>query len=250
MIEQLSEMAERSVARYAGLLARLSDQAQTVIRRGSTDETLRSEAFHRGGDAARSFVSFEQANLNDDTQTVAIAAHERALSDLGASPRTIPDRFGEFIFTAALYTTRLLAAQAERDVMAMAQKVHLNALRVDLYVRSGRHTPGSAKAAVMLEDSQEPAFGFVDRAGRTYKSSKHVRDVYRQHLLSTYNEVYMDTVAEFGWEIVKVSHPDPSYRWHGEPIAIVSGNDDFPLYYDVKGEVFHPSSHALVTIKL
>lgn len=249
MIQQISEMAERAVGRYQGFTALLQGQAETVFRRGPTDESLRSDAFHTGLEAARAFASTEHAQLNDDTQKVAVAAHGAAIRDLGGNERTIPDRFAEFIFSASLYTARLLAAQTERDVMAMAQHNHTNALRVDLYVRSGRHTPSSAAAAVMIEDSQAPAFRFIDRAGRTYKSTKHIRDIYRQHLLNIYNEVYMDTVAEFGWEVVSISHPDPSYKWNGAEVLIVSSEqDDRPLYYDIKAEVFHPSSQALVTI--
>lgn len=246
----MTDMAQRAVTRYQGFTALLRGQTDLVMRRGPTDASLRDEAFHRGGDAARAFVNAEHAQLNDDTQTVATAAHKQALTDLGARQRTIPDRFAEFIFSASLYTARLLAAQAERDVMSMAQAMHTNALRVDIYARSGRHTTSSAAAAVMLEDAQAPAFRFIDRAGRAYKSTKHIRDLYRQHLLNIYNEVYIDTVAEFGWEIVKISHPDPNYKWQGQAVAIVSGDDDFPLYYDIKDEVFHPSSQATITIAL
>jgi hypothetical protein len=249
VIYAISEMAERAVQRYQGFTAQLVGQAEVVFRRGATDESLRSDAFHTALDAARAFVCAEQAQLNDDTQMIAIAAHERAMTDLEAKQRTIPDRFADFIFSAALYTARIIAAQVDRDVMAMAQHNQTNALRVDLYVRSGRHTPSSATAAVMIEDSQAPAFRFVDRAGRSFKSTKHMRDVYRQHLLNIYNEVYMDSVAEFGWDAVTITHPDPSYRWFGEQVRIVSADDDRPLYYDIKAEVFHPSSHATLTIK-
>lgn len=250
MIQQISELAERSVARYQGFVAILQGNADMVLRRGSIDESLRTDAMHRGLDAARAFSSAEHAQMNDDTQKVAFAAHAQAMTDLGAKERTIPDRFADFIFSASLFSARLLAGQAERDVMTMARHVHSNALRVDLYARSGRHTHSSAAAAVLLEDAAAPSFGFVDRAGRSYKSTKHIRDIYRQHLLHIYNEVYMDTVAEFGWEVVKINHPDPSFKWFGEPVAIVSYDDELPLYYDIKDQVFHPSSQATITIAL
>lgn len=244
----MTQMAERAVTRYQGFTALLAGQAEMVFRRGATDESLRDNAFHRGLDAARAFSSAEHAQMSDDTQTIAIAAHAQALSDLGVKQRTIPERFASFIFSASLYSARLLAAQAERDVMSMAQQMQTTALRVDLYARSGRHTPSSAAAAVMIEDSQAPAFRFIDRAGRAYKSTKHIRDLYRQHLLNIYNEVYMDVVAEHGWETVQISHPEPNFKWSGVEVMIVSGDDDRPLYYDIKDEVFHPSSQATITI--
>lgn len=249
MIQAISEMAERAVNRYAGFTSQLRGKVDVVLRRGAVDESLRSETVHRALDVARAYSTSEHAQLNDDTQTVAVAAHNAAIADLGGAQRSIPDRFADFIFSASLYSARLLAAQAERDVMTMAQHIRMNALRVDLYARSGRHTPSSAAAAVMIEDAQAPAFRFIDRIGRSYKSSKHIRDIYRQHLLNTYNEVYMDTVAEFGWDAVTITHPDPNFKWHGVEVSIVSGVQDAPLYYDIKDEVFHPSSQASITVR-
>lgn len=252
MNQGLTERAARAVTRYEGFTALLRGQSELVLRRGATDGMLRDAALSQGRDAARGFVSFEHAQLNEDTQTVAVDAHDRALRDLGARASAIPDRFADFIFSASLYTSQMIAAQVERDVMTMAHEIRSTAQRVDLYARSGRHTVTSAAAAVMLEDAEleKQQFSFVDRAGRTYKSTKHIRDIYRQHLLNVSNEVYMDVVADHGREIVKIGHPDPKFKWFGEPVAIVSHDDDFPLYYDIKGEVFHPSSDAFLTITL
>jgi hypothetical protein len=248
VIADLTEMAERSVQRYDGFLASLRGEADLLFRRGAVAEALRDEIFYRSLELARGFSAREQAELNDDAQKIAIAAHERALSDLGARSETIADRFAEFIFSAALYSARLIAAQAERDVMNLSQHVSTNSMRVDLYVRSGRHTPSSAAAAVMLEDSEAPAFNFIDRVGRRYKSTKHIRDIYRASLLNIYNEVYMDVAVSAGHDSIFVQHPDPSFKWHGAELLVVSGAEGLPLYYDVKDEIFHPSSNATVTI--
>jgi hypothetical protein len=132
--------------------------------------------------------------------------------------------------------------------MTMAQHIQSTALRIDLYVRSGRHSVSSAAAAVMIEDRNAPAFKFMDRMGRRFKATKHIRDIYRQHLINIYNEVYMDVVATHGWEIVRVTHPDANYKWQGQALAIVSNDDDFPLYYDHREEIFHPSTNASITI--
>lgn len=251
MIPEFTQMAAQAVDRYAGLLFMLRSQSDNVFRRGATDETLRNEALRVAQGAARSFLGTEQANINEDTADVARRAYSDALEDLGLPSATIEERFAEFISSSAYYVTRMIAAQAERDVMTMAQHIQSTALRVDLYIRSGRHSPSSAAAQVMIEDNQAPAFRFVDRSGRKFKTSKHIRDMYRQHLLNTYNEVYMDVVGSRGRDEVVIDHPNPEYKWYGEKISIVSGglNADLPLYYDIRDEVFHPSSDAVVTIR-
>lgn len=250
MQHEFTAVATSAVERYTDFLTLLRGQADVAFRRGAALGSPREEAVNVAQDAARRFLGLEQAQLNEDTADIARAAHSAAQRDLAVSETTIDDRFGDFIFSAAAYTGRMLASQIERDVMTMAQHIHTTEMRIDLYVRSGRHTPSSAAAAVMLEDNQAPGFRFVDRVGRRYKSTKHIRDIWRQHLLHIYNEVYMAVVADHGWEIVKIDHLDPHYKWYGEPVAIVSHDDRFPLYYDIKDEVFHPSSDALITIAL
>jgi hypothetical protein len=253
VIHEFTDRAARAVDRYGNFLNILRSQADTVFRRGPTDENLRQEALSVAQEAARSFLSIEQAQINDDTADVARSAYSAAMSDLALSNNDFAglDRFADFIFSASYYVSRILAAQAERDIIAMAQHIQGTALRIDLYVRSGRHSQSSAAAQVMIEDNQMPAFRFVDRMGRKYKASKHIRDLYRLHLLNVYNEVYMDIVAEYGHDTVRVAHPEPSYKWQGQELLIVSRLDrDLPLYYDVKDEIFHPSSEATLTIKL
>lgn len=250
MIHDFTDRAARSVERYGYFLNILRSQADTVFRRGPTDETLRQEALAVAQGAARAYLNSEHAVINDDTADIARSAYSAAMSDLGLSDDSFEGltRFADFIFTASYYVSRLLAAQAERDVMSMAQHIQTTALRIDLYVRTGRHTPSTAAAQVMLEDNQMPAFQFIDRMGRRFKSTKHIRDIYRLHLLNTYNEVYMDVVASHGHEVVYVEHPEPNYKWQGQALAIVSGHDDLPLYYDVKDEIFHPSSQSILTV--
>jgi hypothetical protein len=251
MSQFFTERAEAAVVRYGYFLDVLRSQADVVFRRGPTDGRARDEAVAVAQDAARAFLSTEQGQVNDDSAEVARRAHSAALSDLGLSDAPLEDRFGEFVFSAAYYTSRVIAGQAERDVMTMAQHIQSTALRIDLYVRSGRHSLSSAAAAVMLEDRNAPAFKFMDRMGRRFKATKHIRDIYRQHLINIYNEVYMDVVASHGHEIVRVDHPEPTYKWFGEPLLIVTGatnTEDFPLYYDVREEIFHPSSRATLTI--
>lgn len=251
MIHDFTQRAARAVERYGYFLNVLRSQADTVFRRGPTDETLRQEALSVAQGAARAYLNSEHAQINDDTAEVARSAYAQAMSDMGLTDESFDGfvRFGDFIFTASYYVSRLLAAQGERDVMSMAQHIQTTALRIDLYVRTGRHTPSTAAAQVMLEDNQMPAFRFVDRMGRRFKSTKHIRDIYRLHLLNMFNEVYMDTVAEHGHELVYVQHPDPNYKWHGQPLAIVSGDGSRTLYYDAKDEIFHPSSEATLTIE-
>lgn len=233
--------------RYANFLNILRSQVDVVMRRGPIDPGLRDEAVSVAGGAARSWAGAEQSDLNEAVMGVGLDAWQQAHEDMGLTvPSGLEDHHA-FIFESVAYVTRLLAAQADRDVVAMADQIRTNAIRVDLNIRAGR-TSSQAAAQVLAEDSSNPAFRFVDRAGRSYKSSKVVRDTIRQSLINVYNEIYMSAVFDHGHEIVEVTHPDPNYKWFGRKIAIVSGRD-LPTYYEIRDEVFHPSSEARVTLQ-
>jgi hypothetical protein len=251
MIFTLTEMAEAAVRRYGFFLNVLRGQAEMVFRRGARNEALRNEAVSVARGAAGTFLSAEQNLIAEDSLAVAEGAYETAMRDLGISVGELPEHIVDFSEQSSYYISRVIAAQAERDLMTMAQHNQAVAQRIDLYVRSGNHTDQTAAAQMMVEDNQMPAFRFMDRLGRRFKTTKHIRDTYRQHLLNIYNEVYLDTVAGYGRTTVRIDHPNTDYKWYGAELAIVTDRNsaDYPLYYDLKEEIFHPSSQASVTIR-
>jgi hypothetical protein len=232
--------------RYAHFLNILRSQVDVVMRRGPTSEMMREEARGVADGAARHYAGSEQGSLNDVGIDVANEAWVQARTDLGLEPAPIPEHYHLFIFESMAYAARLIAAQADRDVVAMAQHIRNNAIRIDMNTRAGA-SPSQAAAAVMLADAQNPSFRFQDRIGRNFKSSKHIRDTVRQSLRNIWNEVYMDAVFDHGHETVRIMHPDPNYEWFGEEVSLVSGRD-IPTFYDIRDEVFHPSSDARLTI--
>ena len=240
-------MSSLSQGRYSSYLDFLRSLVEQAGRRDITSENVRNDIARTARDRAREFLALEQAYLNEDTAEVARRAHASAQSDLELPQGSIDDRFADFIYRSALYTTQLLAAQAERDVIAVERHLSTLAQRVDIKIRTGQHNMTSALTSVLIEDRSSPPFRYVDRLGRNYKSTKHIRDVYRQHLLNIYNEVYLDIAAEHGVETLEIGHPEPSYKWAGTLVSI-DGEGDDPLYYDVRDEIFHPGSDAFLTM--
>lgn len=246
MSDTVAFFVEQSGERYANFLNILRSQVDVVMRRGPTSEMMREEARGVADGAARTYAGYEQGALNDVGIDIANEAWRQACADLGLAEKPIPDNYHEFIFESMAYTARLIAAQADRDVVAMAQHIRNNAIRIDMNVRGGK-SPSQAAAAVMMDDSQNPAFRFVDRIGRNFKSSKHIRDTIRQNLRNVWNEVYMDAVFSHGHETVTITHPDPNYKWFGVEVSLLSDRGT-PTFYDIRDEVFHPSSEARLTI--
>jgi len=247
-----TERAAASVRRYGAFLEALRNQATAIMLSNPLAHSERQRARNSAYDAAKQFTGWEHTELTEDAQNVATSAYQQARDDLGL-PRVdgIDARFEEFLFESANYAARLIAAQVDRDVVSMSQHILRQAQRIDLYVRGGTHTPVSAAAQIVMDDQQVPMFRFQDRLGRKFKSRKHIRDIYRAHLLNLYNEVYMDVIAEHGRSTAFITHPDPNYKWFGKEVAITpEAPGNLPLIYDIRDEVFHPSSNATLTINM
>lgn len=247
MLDLIAEMTNEAGVRYGLFLENIRAQADRVLNSDPTNMAKVEECIALCREIARQYVSMEQATLNDESVEISNEALQQINLDVGTQTPALDDRFAQFIFSAVSYTVSIIAGQVERDLAAIAQHLRIGAQRVDLYVRSGRYTKTMAVAQVGQDNVQSPVFRFTDRMGRNYKSSKHIRDIYRHHLLTTYNEVYLDLAAEHGHDTLYVWHPDPSYRWFNSKLALVSGTGS-PLYYDYREEVFHPSSNALLTL--
>lgn len=253
MIFKITELAEQSVARYGRFLNVLRSQFEVTVRFINDEVSFdqhRQEALSVARGELRSFEVSEQAELNEDSADIARLARSDARTDAGLKSDSIPDEFADFIFQAAFLTVTVLDAQARRDIMSMMQGLQETYQRVDLYQRVGNRSRISAVAAVIQENNINPKFQFVDRIGRRYKSSKHIRATYRAHLLNVYNEIYMATAAELGYSTLFIDHPNVDYKWYAEEISISPDVTNIPSYQDIKDEVFHPSSQAQLKIAM
>jgi hypothetical protein len=234
--------------RYQNFLDILRSQVDAVMRSNPIDVVAREQAIANGYEAAASYASMEHARLNEHMMDCAYDAYQTACEDCGLTdPSGLEEQHG-FIFEVAAYAVRTIEMQSQRDVITMAQQIRDNGLRVDFNMRAGMSLP-EATASVLVENATNPVFKFSDRLGRTYKSSKLIRDTARQNLIHAYNEIYMNTAFEAGHDTVQVTHPDPNYKWFGHEISIVSNDAGIPTYHEVRDEIFHPSSDARVTLE-
>ena len=241
------DRAQAAVERYNYLLVIFRSQVDSVLRQNALSAEVRDEAIANARDAASRYLTMEQGILDEDSKEVLKRGWEDGLAGSGVKPYPLEDRHAEFLFEGAAAVSWSLGAQVSKDIATLRQHILSIAQRVDFYTRAPGYNEFRAIATVAEEEKTSPAFRYVDRLGRRYKSSKHIRDTYRQHLLNTYNEGVIDAVVTSGGNIVKVYHPDGNYKWAGEELCITPQRD-IPLYYDVREEIFHPSSSAVLSL--
>jgi hypothetical protein len=236
----LHQHAEQAAARYGimltafrGLFAGASTDTWSMSRR---DQVV-TQAYAVG----RDYLEDEARHIEQATFEIALRAREIAGNSLGASlmqPESDP-ALSEHLGAFSGYLRDEIAAQVERDIVTLKRELQRLALETDREARLRGITYENALAR-RRAGGIDPQFHFRDRGGRRLKSQKHIRTIWRHHLLTTYNEVMLFTLAEFGRRKARIEHPDPKHRHAGTVFEI--GDE----YLALRDEVFHPNSDAVV----
>lgn len=250
MPDIFSDKALAAVTRYSRLLDQFRNQFDAAIRSDPSRGDTKRVAHGQCVEYSKKYLERENEIIGADTAEVAQNALRDVYSEITNDPRDLklPDELVTHITMTGELLGRALAAQVERDVVTLMKEVSVAGLNVALNVEAG-DTKDIAILKVLADKPRIQAFRFIDRIGRKYNSTKHVRDQYRLHLLTTYNEVYLHTLASFGYDEAEIWTPDVRSEAYGQKISITSGGS-YPSYYEVQDKWFHPTSQALVRLSV
>jgi len=248
MTYDLGARAQAAADRYSRLLDGLKGVITNGLVEDPTNQSVRAAAAKVATDRARSFLGAESGYIELDTEDAAAASLDRASQDLGTVPaKETPPAIASYVASTHDYLFNMIGAQVQRDVSVVSRELQTAGLRIASYEQASSVSHRQAVAAYAMKGGLSADFKFIDRAGRAYKSTKHVRDQYRLQLLNVTNETYIHEVASAGHTFVYVDAPNKDSRFYGQRLALVPGTHD-PLFSEMDAEIFHPSSDAFVTI--
>lgn len=189
--------------------------------------------------------TYFNAETDEITQTImgiATEAHLRVIDELQSiDADSLSAQALAHLGESQTYLHNEVSAQVYRDVSNARQQLQRAVLEVYSAVRTRGISERRAQIEYQMTHSGAVNFEFVDRAGRRSLSNKFVRSLWRQTLLSVYNEVLLMTLAEHGIQraaVIRVENGIP------HPIEIISltGEGDLRSYSEVRDEYFHPNS--------
>lgn len=137
---------------------------------------------------------------------------------------------------------REVSAQVERDITTTIKRYRDLGLAVEIETRAS----GWQRSAVIARRRlAQPTLRhyFKDRSGRRWPSQRFIRSAWRHAMLDLYNEVVMHELATRGETEAIVWHPDRNARAFGQ---IVSLTGEGVAYEDIRDDVFHPNSDAIL----
>lgn len=210
-----------------------------------TSQSARNQLASRLSPLLFDYYQAEGQRIEDLTLHVAQTAIADALQSAGKKRyQTRRDAtLLEFAKESAQDVQIALLAQAQRDSRSVSKYLRDYALDVDRLLASSNHKYASALIAVSQRKGS-PAFSFMDKAGRNWKSGRYVEVLIRSHLFSVYNDSFLYTLSWFGIESARVSNSGSKYD--ELMFAIGDSDDGVPTYESLKKTVFHPNSLAIV----
>lgn len=239
--------AESASQRYDLLVQLWRSRYQTALNTddfGSSASFVRvdAQAFHDG----EGYLDREDDRIRDVMLEIASEAQTATLKQIGV---TVAPELSEAALVhlndAETYLFSEIATQIERDVSFLMQSLRKSALQVRLSSQSRRVSVRQALMEYKISSSVELQFFFHDRGNQKWPTRKFLRAVWRHNLLHLYNEVVLLTLADHGIDKAVVSHVDSNSEFHGLEVSIAT-NSALPTYADIRNEVFHPNSNAIL----
>lgn len=194
----------------------------------------------------RQFLDTE-ANLIEESSMIIVREALRAMSEQLATPvaETLTDAVREHLRDAENYLLHELSIQVERDIAFLKQSLRRAVLQVSVAAQAQRVPLRVALMQYRIGNTTELHFFFHDRRNQKWPSRKFVRAVWRHHLLSLYNEVVLLTLADHGLDTAMIVHASPDYHSQNMVISMSSGTS-LPTYSEIRNEIFHPNSDAVL----
>lgn len=246
----LSEMAGNAAGRYEDFLERLrAVYSRAISHPDFGTPSHRNSVIQDSGIEASKFLGYEIPHLEEDTSEVFREAHQTTIDELqSVTADTYTDAAQEHLQQSLNYLYESINDQVRRDLQKLKSAVNTAMFEVSVSARTRRISNLTAHKEYRVIKSADVTFGFRDRANRMWQSDKFIRTIYRQTLLSIYNETVLLALADHGVEAAYVHHADAKSEVHGMKVAL-SFVQNLPIYSDIRDEVFHPNANAYLSME-
>ncbi len=241
IVNHLTEFAGQASIRYA----MFTDGLRSIYRDALTSQML-SDAQHvaRATQYGVRFLEGEASRIASDIEEIAASARKTTLSQIASNDSSdLTDEALEHLRASSDYLYSELAAQVSRDIATLRKSIQRVRLEVSLAARTSGRSRRAALIEYMVGNKADVQFFFHDKASRKWESKGFVRSIWRQTLLSAYNEVVLFTLADHGIDRAVVEHHSPNAQHDGVVIAL-SSNTELPTYSEIRDTVFHPNANA------
>jgi hypothetical protein len=242
----LTELAGQASTRYQMFTDSLRSIYHNALARQALDDT---RPMAEANQLASVFLEAEANHIGDDIDEIAREARTETLQQIASNDASeLTDEALTHLRVSSDYLYSELVSQVYRDIATLRKSIQRVRLEVSLAARSSGRSHRAAMIEYLVGNKADIAFFFHDKASRKWESKTFVRAIWRQTLLSAYNEIVLFTLADHGLDRAVVEHHSPDAQYHGMVIAL-SSNTELPTYSEIRDTVFHPNANAWLTME-
>lgn len=245
--QKMSAYAEAAAERYGHLIAAFRSLYQSSLNANDFGSARQMEnLLKQAYTIAHAYMNTERTVLHGAFEQIASDARRTTLEQMNVTlAEDSENDAGDTLESIYEHLLREIAIQIERDIVFLGESLRRAWLQVRLAARSKGISTRAALGEFRIGASSDLQFFFHDRGNAKWPSRKFVRAVTRHHLLNAYNEVVLTLLADHGFEIAEVEHVNPNADSNGMQIAMSPGSE-LPTYAEIRNEIFHPNSDAIV----
>lgn len=203
-------------------------------------------------EAIQTHLSFASETIADSTQRVSMDAVQSVLSATkqDAAPIFLNSKIANWNAAGVADMEQLTYAALTRDGNQVSREFRRFNLKIQILMNQG---VGRVSAIMQSKRSlnAELNFTYVDTLNRKWPMEHYLRTAFRGHLLNNYNDIVLMTIASFGADLTnqglaQIQYQDPAHDGNGEIISIGAPKAGMRSYDQVREEVFHPNSSAVL----
>lgn len=245
LLDQEAERGADRYGRYADALRGIFQSALADAHFGTLSATQR--AVNQAYELAETFLAAENDTIWRVTQEIAESAQKSTRAKLASiDAQNLTDAALEHLSSFSRYIQDELIAQIHRDVATLRSAIRGAALEVSLSQRARGISGQAALMEYRIGNQSGLKLMFRDRNGRQWTARRFVRTMWRQALLGVYNEIALMTIADHGLDRAVVRHMNGDKAEVDGMIVAIGSNTKYPTYSEIRLEVFHPNSNAVL----
>lgn len=148
------------------------------------------------------------------------------------------EEYMEYLSDFSVYVYNSIKHQVAKDILFATQKLRVESIKL-------LNTNGDYFNLVM--NYKDPEFVFNDKAGRNLPSKKYIRTMVRDYFVKSYNDIFVENLLLNGVNEVEVDHIDTNHKHYGLILSINDSENELN-YFNVRDDVFHPNSNAVLKV--
>jgi hypothetical protein len=136
---------------------------------------------------------------------------------------------------------------SRKDMEVPATHLREFSMQVERVLSARRTTLSGAVFEVKTQMSPHFKFNQIDRGNRQWPSTLYAKTATRGFLVKSYIDSYVTALSKRGVDMAIVKHPEEGHKHAGLAFSISGVIPNIPAYRDIRDEVWHPNSRALVS---